>query len=114
MTEITCNTIQIIISLFREYLETVIENNEGLCSSETNSYYWLSFDEIKSIISMNPFEHLESEKTRIENESQFLIDNRQNLCENGGLHPMITIKIKYTQVKVYNIMIETFIKQLEI
>ena len=76
--KITCNTIQTSISLWKEYLETMIENNEWLCSSETNSYYWLSFDGLKSIISMNPDEHLESEKTRIENKSQFLIDNRQN------------------------------------
>ena len=37
--EITCNTIQTIISLLKEYLETMIENNKWLCSSESNSYY---------------------------------------------------------------------------
>ena len=58
--EITCNTIQTIISLWKDYLETMIENNEWLFSSESNSYYWLSFDGLKSIISMNPVEHLES------------------------------------------------------
>ena len=62
MNEIICNNIQKSISFWKEYLETVIENNERLCSSETNSYYWLSFDGLKSIISMNPYEHLESEK----------------------------------------------------
>ena len=66
----------------------MIENNEWLCSSESNSYYWLSLDGLKSIISMNPYEHLLSEKSRIENKSQFLIDNKQNLCEHGGLHQM--------------------------
>ena len=50
-----------------------MENNERLYSSETNYYYWLSFDGLKSIISMNPFEHLESEKTRIENKFIFLL-----------------------------------------
>ena len=45
--EITCNTIQTIFSLWKEYLETMIENNEWLCSSESNYYYWLSFDGIK-------------------------------------------------------------------
>ena len=60
MIKITCNNIQTSISLWKEYLETVIENNERLCSSETNYYYWLSFDGLKSIISMNPVEHLES------------------------------------------------------
>ena len=59
MNEITCNKIQISISLRKEYWETVIENNKRLCSNETNSYYWLSFDGLKYIISMNPVEHLE-------------------------------------------------------
>ena len=44
MNIITCDTIQTSTSLWKEYLETVIENNEILFSSETNSYYWLSFD----------------------------------------------------------------------
>ena len=60
--EITCNTLQISISLWKDYLETIIENNECLCSSESNSYYWLSMDGLKPIISMNPYEHLQSEK----------------------------------------------------
>ena len=47
MNEITCNTIQTSISLWKKCLNTVIENNESLCSSETNSYYWLSFDGLK-------------------------------------------------------------------
>ena len=89
MNEIICNKIQTSISLWKEYLETVIENNERLCSSEKKSYYWLSFNGLKSIISMNPVEHLESEKTRIENKIIFLIDNRQKLCEHAGLHTMI-------------------------
>ena len=89
--KITCNTIQTSISLRKEYLETTIENNEWLCSIETNSYYWLSFDGLKFIISINPYEHLESESTGIENKSQFLIDNRQNFCDHGGLHPMISL-----------------------
>ena len=97
---ITCNTIQKSISLWKEYLETMLENIEYLCSSETNYYYWLSFDGLKSIISMNPVEHLESEKTRIENKSQFLIDNWKKLCEYGGLHPIIARKEKYIPVKV--------------
>ena len=58
----TCNTIQTSISLWKEYLETVIENNEWLCSSESNYYYCLSLDGLKSIISMNPYEHLQSGK----------------------------------------------------
>ena len=78
----------------------MIENNERLYPSEANYYYWSSFDGLKSIISMNPFEHLESEKTRIENQRQFLIDNRKNLCEHGGLHPMIERKVKYIPGKL--------------
>ena len=110
MKKITCNNIQTSISLWKEYLETVIEINERLCSSETNSYYWLSFYGIKYIISMNPVEHLESGKTRLENKRQFLIDNRRNLCEHGGFHPMISRKGKYTPGKLYNSTKETLKK----
>ena len=88
----------------------MIENNESLCSSETKSYYWLIFDGLKSIISMNPVEHLESEKTRIEKKSQFLIDYRQNLFEYGGLHTMILQMGKYIPGKAYNYMKKTLIK----
>ena len=52
-------------------------------------------------------------KTRIENKNQFLIDNRQNICEYGGLHPMIAQKGKYTPSKVYTSMKEKFIKNWE-
>ena len=58
--KITCNTIQTIISLWTKYLEIMIEKNYSLGSSESKSYYWLSFDKLKSIISMNPYEHLQS------------------------------------------------------
>ena len=108
--EITCNTIQTSISLWKEYFETTIENNECFCASESNSYYWLISDGIKSIISMNPYEHLLSEKSRIENKSQILIDNKQKLCEHGGLHPMTLQKGKYIPVNVYISMKDTFIK----
>ena len=62
---------------------------------------------------MNPVEHLESEKTRIENKSQFLIDNSQNLCEHGCLHPMIARKGKYIPGNAYISMKENFIKNWE-
>ena len=58
---------------------------------------------------MNPYEHLLSEKSRIENKSQLLIDNKQNLCEHGGLHPMTARKGKYIPVSVYIYMKDTFI-----
>ena len=45
---------------------------------------------------MNPYDHLESEKTIIDKKRQFFIDNKKCLCEHGGLHPMIARKGKYT------------------
>ena len=45
--------------------------NEKLFSSENNSYYWLRFDGFKKIISMNSYEHLESEKKRNEKKYVF-------------------------------------------
>ena len=78
----------------------MIENNEWLFSSESNYYYWLSLDGLKSIISMNPYKHLQSEKSRIENKIRFLIDNKENLCEYGGVHPMTARKEKYIPVNV--------------
>ena len=43
----------------------------------------------------------------------FSIDNRKNLCEHGGLHPMIARKGNYIPGKLYNSMKETFIKNWE-
>ena len=71
--EIACNNIQKSISLWKDYLETIIENNECLCSSESNPYYWLSMDGLKSIISMNPYEHLQSEKKEQRTKFNFLL-----------------------------------------
>ena len=72
--ERTCNTIQSSISLWKEYLETMMENNLCLCESESDSHNWLSLDGLKSIISMNPYEHFLSEELRIKKKSIF---NRQ-------------------------------------
>ena len=88
LTEKTCNTIQSSISLWKEYLETMMENNQWFCESESNLYHWLSLDGLKSIISMNPYEHSLSEQSRTKKKSQFLIDNKQHLCEHSVLHPM--------------------------
>ena len=112
--KITCNTIQTSISLWKEYLETMIKNNEWLCSSESNYYYWLIMDGLKSIISMNPYEHLLSEKSIIENKSQFLIDNKQYLWEHGGLHPMTARKGIYMPVDIYISMKDTFKTKLAV
>ena len=54
INKIICNKIQTGISLWKEDFETVIENNESLCSGEKKSYYWLSFDGLKFIISNEP------------------------------------------------------------
>ena len=73
-------------------METVIKNNEKTCSSENNSYYWLIYDWLKNIISMNPYDNLESEQTRIEGKRSFIIDNKDYLCDHGGLYSMIARK----------------------
>ena len=53
------------------------------------------------IISMNSYVHLESEKLDSGKKTVF-IDNMQNLCQHGGLHPMITRKGRYILGNVYN------------
>ena len=71
MNEMICNKIQTIILLWKEDFETVIESNEKSYSGEKNSYYWLSFDGIKTIILMNPFDQFRIRKTIIEKKRQF-------------------------------------------
>ena len=44
---------------------------------------------------MNPNDHLESEKTRIYEKRNFIIDNKECLCGHGGFHPIIEIKSYY-------------------
>ena len=51
-----------------------------------------------------------AKKSRIKNKSKILIDNKQNLCKNGGLHPMTARKGKYIPVNVYIYMKDTFKK----
>ena len=80
-----------------------MENNQWLCKSESKSYHWLSLDGLKSIISMNPCEHLR----------QLLIVNKQHLCEQGDLHPMTVQKGKYIPDNVYNSMKDIFNKHLD-
>ena len=52
--ERTCNTIQSSISLWKEYLEEKIENNQWSDEIESDSHHWLNLDGLKSMISMNP------------------------------------------------------------
>ena len=49
---------------------------------------------------------------KIKNREQksIFIDNKQNLCKHGGLHPIISRKGKYIPVNVYISMKDTFIK----
>ena len=63
----------------------------------------------KTNISMKPYDHLESEKIKIEKKRHFLLITKC-LCENGGLHPMIVRKGKYIPGNVHNWMKEIFIK----
>ena len=72
--------------------------------------HWLSLDGLKSIISMNPYEHFISEEIRIKKKSEYLIDNKQNLCEHGFLHPMTARKGKYIPHNVYTSMEDTLKK----
>ena len=42
-----------------------------------------------------------------------MIDNKQHLCEHGGLHPMTAWKGKYIPDNVYTSMKDTFYKKLQ-
>ena len=59
---------------------------------------------------MNPYDHLESEQTRIDKNIHFIIDNEECFCGNGGLYPAKSRKGKYILVNVYNQTKEIFIK----
>ena len=111
LIEKTCNTIQSSISLWKEYLETMMENNQWLCESESDLHHWLSLDGLKSIIPMNPYEHFLSEELRTKKKSQFLIDNKHHLCEHGFLHLITARKGKYIPYNVYTSMKDTFNKK---
>ena len=74
--ERTCNTIQSSISLWKEYVENMMENNQWLCESESDSYHWLSLDELKSIISMSPYENFLSEELRTKKKTS-IFDRQQ-------------------------------------
>ena len=62
--ERTCNTIQSSISLWKEFLEDIYENNQWSDEIESDLHHWLSLDGLKSIISMNPYENFISEELR--------------------------------------------------
>ena len=44
MNEMICNKVQTSMSFSRKDLVTGIENIGNSCSTETNSYHWLSFN----------------------------------------------------------------------
>ena len=87
-----------------------MENNQWLCESESKSYHWLSLDGLKSIISMNPYEHLLSEQLITKKKCQFLIDNKQHLCGHDFLHPMTARKGRYIPDNAYTSMKDKFNK----
>ena len=59
---------------------------------------------------MNPYDHLESEKMRRDENINFLIDNIKYLCDHSNLHKTKARKGKYTPGNVYNKTKEVFIK----
>ena len=107
--ETICNVIQDEISFWKDELETVIENVERTCSSEDRSYYWLSYDGIKKIISLNPYKNLESEQMRRDKKKN-IIDSTQCLCDHGCLHLMKLRNSNYIRGNLYNQMKEILIK----
>ena len=88
-----CNLIQASITLWEDKLETIIENNRKMFSNEPKTLIIGSAMMCsKTIFSMNPYDHLESE-TNIEDEKRkFPVDNKGCLCDHGGLHPTIAIR----------------------
>ena len=66
--EIICNKIQTSISLWKEHLEKFIENNKKTCYGK-KYYYWLGYDGLKTIISMNPCDRLGFFKNNREKET---------------------------------------------
>ena len=90
----------------------MIEKNKNNCSIE-NSYYWLIYDGLKNIISMNPYDYFELKQARIDKKRHFIIDNKQWLCEHGEFHSMIERKGRYIPVNKYNHMKKNY-KKLDI
>ena len=79
-------------------MEIVLENNERKFSSEI----FLLLVELlwyQNIISMNSYDHLELEQTRIKKET-FVIDNIKCLYDYGGLNPMKARKKIYPRKRI--------------
>ena len=66
------------------------------------SYYWLIYDGTRKVISINPYNYLKSEQTRIDEKINFLIENIKYLCDHRGLHPVESRKENISQ-EIYNI-----------
>ena len=60
------------------------------------------YDGLKKIISIDPYDHLDSEKNRRYKNRQFIFYNKECLCDHDLLHPTKTRKGKYIQIKFYN------------
>ena len=91
------------ISLWKDELETVIENTEKLVRAK-EYYSWLSYDGLRKIISFNLYDHLELEQMIRDEKRNFLIDNILCLCVHGGLHISKARKGKYIPGNAYNQM----------
>ena len=51
---------------------------------------------------MNPYDHLESEQKRKDENRHYIFYNKECLCDHGGLHPMLSRKRKYTEEMKFN------------
>ena len=60
-------------------LDYIIEKNEIICSIENKSYYWLRYDGIKKMISMNSYGHLYSGQKR-RDEREILLLTIKYVC----------------------------------
>ena len=59
--------------MWEDELENVTENNEKTLFKWKKTYYWLSYDGLSKIISMNPYDSLESEYIRKYEKRNFLL-----------------------------------------
>ena len=59
---------------------------------------------------MDPYDHLESERMRRDENRHFIIQNKEFLCDNCFLHPMKVRKGKYIPGNLYNQTKEILIK----
>ena len=105
-----CNNIQTSISLWKEYLETVIENNNKIVQVKKTLIIGWALMVSKNYLN-EPLWLLRIRTIKNRENKYFLIDNKKWLCEHGGFHPMIARNRNYIPENVYKHMKETFIKK---